>query len=131
MEPHAVSSLETWCSRCQNTETRGCDTINQLNKLGGGSNPQYAGITTTTGKHHVSPVVAGVIGAMVTLVVAGLLFGGLGFWVGKKKGSKSKRQQSDTGSDGGNQGGRKVSFAFKTLEKLKRSGTLINDSCLE
>lgn len=95
MEPHAVSSLETWCSRCHNTDTRGCDLINQLHELGGGNNAQYADITSTTGKQHVSPVVAGVIGAMVTLVVCGFLFGGLGFWFGKKSGAKAKKRQHE------------------------------------
>lgn len=38
-----------------------------------GSSGEYASATSTSGRHHVSPVVAGVIGALVALAFAAVL----------------------------------------------------------
>lgn len=69
---HAINDLGEWCNRCNNTATRGCDVIARANGTPGLSEG-YAPASSTTGRHHVSPVVAGVIGAMVALGIAGIL----------------------------------------------------------
>lgn len=80
MQPYALGDLASWCDKCSTKEERGCSALAALNGTGGAG---YASINSTTGRHQVSPVVAGVIGAMVTLAVvafvmaAWLLFGGL------------------------------------------------------
>ncbi|PWN30388.1 phosphoglycerate mutase-like protein, partial [Jaminaea rosea] len=72
MQPYSLDSLSKWCNKCSNSETRGCATLAQLNGTGGGER-SYAPDTSTMGRHHVSPVVAGVIGSMVTLAIAAVL----------------------------------------------------------
>jgi hypothetical protein len=69
MDPFPLNTLSDWCNACGTTDARGCDTLAALNGTGGAG---YASITSTEGRHHVSPVVAGVIGAMVTLGVAAI-----------------------------------------------------------
>lgn len=88
LSPHGISDLATWCDRCGNTNSRGCELLGGASSAGGSSSSDYASITSTSGKQHVSPVVAGIIGALVGLVLAGLVFGGLGF-LGKKKQRRS------------------------------------------
>jgi hypothetical protein len=100
LQPHAISDLATWCSRCQNTNSRGCELVSNLSNS---TSSDYASITSTTGKHHVSPVVAGVIGALVGLVVAALVFGGLGFLGGRKR--------KESGYAGGKRPEREESYA--------------------
>lgn len=75
MQPYALPTLSDWCDKCQTTDARGCAALAQLNGTGGAG---YASIDSTTGRHHVSPVVAGVIGAMVTLA---LVAAGLAIWL--------------------------------------------------
>lgn len=72
MEPYSLPDLADWCNACQTTNARGCGVLASLNGTGGAG---YASDTSTSGRHHVSPVVAGVIGAMVTLAVAAALLG--------------------------------------------------------
>ncbi|UZJ53410.1 hypothetical protein CBS101457_002730 [Exobasidium rhododendri] len=104
MEPYSLNTLTKWCDKCGETEERGCGVLAALNGTGGAG---YASIDTTTGRHAVSPVVAGVIGAMVTLAVAAfalalwLVLGGL---VKKHRGKKNSRGSGSsvgtrTGSD--------------------------------
>lgn len=66
MEKYQLPTLAAWCDACSTTEERGCSTLAALNGTGGAG---YASIDSTIGRHRVSPVVAGVIGAMVTLAV--------------------------------------------------------------
>lgn len=81
MQPYSLDTLAKWCDKCSTSEARGCGVLAQLNGTGG--TDIYAPATSTTGRHHVSPVVAGVIGALVSLAVAAallamwLFFGGL------------------------------------------------------
>lgn len=80
MQPYALSDLANWCNKCGTSDARGCEPLAALNGTGGAG---YASIDSTQGRHHVSPVVAGVIGSMVTLAVTAfalalwLLLGGL------------------------------------------------------
>ena len=102
MAPYALEDRAAWCDKCSETEARGCATLASLNGTGGAG---YAGVTSTTGRHQVSPVVAGVIGAVVALAVAAaalalwLFLGGL---VKKQRGASSRDGSSlatRTGSD--------------------------------
>lgn len=92
LEPFALNDLSSWCNQCSTTNERGCDTLAALNGTGGAG---YASIESTNGHHRVSPVVAGVIGSMVTLAVVAfalaiwLLLGGL-----VKKHKRSSRETS-------------------------------------
>lgn len=52
-----------------------------------GASGEYASATSTTGRHHVSPVVAGVIGALVALAFAAVLFA-LSEWSRRRNASK-------------------------------------------
>ncbi|PWN51338.1 phosphoglycerate mutase-like protein [Violaceomyces palustris] len=75
LQPYSIDTLAQWCDVCSTTDSRGCQTLAALNGTG---HAGYSSITSTTGRHRVSPVVAGVIGSMVTLAVASLL---LAIWV--------------------------------------------------
>lgn len=95
MEKYQLPTLASWCDACSTTEARGCSTLAALNGTGGAG---YASIDSTMGHHRVSPVVAGVIGAMVTLavVVIALLLAFLGKSViGKKKSRNSVVQDHE------------------------------------
>lgn len=93
LEPYSLNSWAAWCDACHTTNARGCAPLAQLNGTGGAG---YASIRSTQGRHRVSPVVAGVIGAMVTLAVVALFaclaFLGYKIWGagGKRSGHKSK-----------------------------------------
>jgi len=90
LSPHAVSSLGQWCNECQNTYSRGCDTIYALNET-----TEYTGPASTLGRHHVSPLAAGFIGAVVTLILGGAILGVLwllGMAAFNKRGSATKRR---------------------------------------
>jgi hypothetical protein len=95
LQPYAINDLAEWCDVCQTTDARGCSVLASYNGTGGAG---YADATSTLGRHHVSPVVAGVIGAMVTLAVVAaglatwLLLGGL-----KKRVQSSSSQTGPTG----------------------------------
>lgn len=102
MEPWSGQTLADWCDICATTDARGCDNLAALNGTGGAG---YAGITTTTGRHHVSPVVAGVIGSMVTLAVAAIalaLFVLLSTLLGKRKASSARGASSISTRNGSN-----------------------------
>jgi hypothetical protein len=75
LRPLAVESLAEWCDACGETSARGCDTLAALNGTGGAG---FASPASTEGRQRVSPVVAGVIGALVALAVAAAL---LALWV--------------------------------------------------
>lgn len=79
LQPYALTTRAQWCDACKTTDARGCDVLAKYNGTGGAG---YAADTSTLGRHRVSPVVAGVIGAMVTLAVVGIL-AVLGFFVWK------------------------------------------------
>merc|ERR1712093_399545 len=90
LSPHAVSSPGQWCNECQNTYSRGCDTIYALNET-----TEYTGPASTLGRHHVSPLAAGFIGAVVTLILGGAILGVLwllGMAAFNKRGSATKRR---------------------------------------
>jgi hypothetical protein len=89
LSPYSIASLGEWCNKCGTTDLRGCGVIDSLND----TMNDYASATSTRGRHHVSPVVAGLIGAlvgiiaaMVFLFVGGTLFkkSGRGFGAGKQ-----------------------------------------------
>ncbi|GJJ75448.1 hypothetical protein EMPS_07806 [Entomortierella parvispora] len=88
MEPYSLNTLAEWCNKCGETEQRGCATLAALNGTGGAG---YASIDSTEGRHRVSPVVAGVIGAMVALAVAGFV---LALWLLKGGLAKKRRGNS-------------------------------------
>ena len=111
LKPHGISDLSTWCTRCGNTNSRGCEL---LGSAGSSSSSDYASITSTSGRQHVSPVVAGVIGALVGIVVAGILFAALGLW-GNKKG-----RGSGSGYVGGKRPERETSYAGDTVSSAFR-----------
>ncbi|SJX61905.1 uncharacterized protein SRS1_12889 [Sporisorium reilianum f. sp. reilianum] len=75
-----LDTLADWCNACGETSARGCAALNALN--GTGSGGKYADVTSTTGKHQVSPVVAGVIGAFVSLAVALVVVAALAYLTG-------------------------------------------------
>ncbi|KAH8082350.1 histidine phosphatase superfamily [Filobasidium floriforme] len=110
LKPHGISELSTWCTRCGNTNSRGCEL---LGSDGSSSSSDYASITSTSGRQHVSPVVAGVIGALVGIVVAGILFAALGLW-GNKKG-----RGSGSGYVGGKRPERETSYAGDTSYEME------------
>lgn len=62
------------------TKTRGCDLIAEVNATEAYSSPR-----STTGRQRTSPVVSGVIGALVALVVAALAFTALEVYRNKKR----------------------------------------------
>ncbi|KAF6767142.1 Histidine phosphatase superfamily, clade-2 [Kalmanozyma brasiliensis GHG001] len=84
--PIKLETVADWCNACGETEARGCAALNALNGTGSGN--KYADVTSTTGKHQVSPVTAGLIGAMVSLALAAVIAVALGFTI--KKRSKSR-----------------------------------------
>ncbi|GHJ87051.1 hypothetical protein NliqN6_3453 [Naganishia liquefaciens] len=63
---YGVNSLGEWCNKCETTDARGCDVINALND----TLNDFVSPARTTGRHRVSPLVAGVIGALVGIVAA-------------------------------------------------------------
>ncbi|KAJ9099300.1 hypothetical protein QFC21_004181 [Naganishia friedmannii] len=89
LSPYSLASLGEWCNKCGTTDLRGCGVINSLND----TMNDYASAASTRGRHHVSPVVAGLIGAVVGIIAAlvflfvgGTLFkkSGRGFGAGKQ-----------------------------------------------
>ena len=90
-----IDTLADWCNACGETTARGCASLNALN--GTGSGAKYSDVTSTTGKHQVSPVVAGVIGAMVSLAVALVVVAVLAWLTGltvvKRSKAKNSRRQ--------------------------------------
>jgi hypothetical protein len=61
-------SPSAWCSICQPTDASWCDSPDGSSRSGG-----FTGGDSSDGKSGLSPVVAGVIGAVVTLAVTALL----------------------------------------------------------
>jgi hypothetical protein len=82
LAPYLVTNLGEWCNLCENTETRGCDLIELVN-----ATTESASVTSTVGRHRTSPVVSGVIGALVGLVLAAIAFAVL-------EGVRSRRDRS-------------------------------------
>lgn len=68
VQPYVLPDLSSWCHACQNTESRGCDTIAAANETW--SNNDVASGQT------LSPLAAGFIGASVTLAILVALFAG-------------------------------------------------------
>lgn len=94
-DPIKLNDLADWCNACGETSARGCAALNALN--GTGSGGKYSDATSTTGKHQVSPVVAGVIGALVSLTVATVVVAAIAFLTGltvvkRGKGNYARRQ---------------------------------------
>ncbi|KAE8227354.1 hypothetical protein CF319_g191 [Tilletia indica] len=76
LQPYALGSDADWCSKCATTSSmHGCDILASLNGTSGsgGGGGKFAPITSTEGRHHVSPVVAGLIGSIITLALCGFL----------------------------------------------------------
>lgn len=88
LQPYSLDSLAKWCDKCSTPDARGCDVLAKLNGTGGGTE-EYAPDTSTFGRHHVSPVVAGVIGALVSLAVASVLLAAWLFFGGMAKRSRT------------------------------------------
>lgn len=89
--PIKLDTLADWCNACGETEARGCAALNALN--GTGSGEKYADVTSTVGKHQVSPVAAGLIGAFVSLVLAAVIVIALGLTIVKRTKSRYPGQQ--------------------------------------
>lgn len=86
MQPFSLQDRAEWCDKCSTTDARGCQVLASLNGTG---NAGYSPITSTNGHHRVSPVVAGVIGALVSLAVAAVLLAAWLFFGGMVKKSKN------------------------------------------
>lgn len=84
-----INTLADWCNECGETRARGCAALNALNGTGGGG--KYSDVTSTTGRQQVSPIVAGVIGALVSLAVAIVVVAGLAYVTGVTVVKKSKK----------------------------------------
>jgi hypothetical protein len=67
MQPFVMSDVESWCNTCSSYSVF-CPAF--VNSDGNSS----SGSSSASHRHGISPAVAGVIGAIVTLVVAGILF---------------------------------------------------------
>lgn len=91
LRPYAIEGLAEWCDACKQTSERGCAELYRLN--GTGSDADYAPATSTSGQHAVSPVVAGLIGAFVSLAVAAAILGAISFLSGITV-SVSKRRRN-------------------------------------
>ncbi|EPQ27429.1 uncharacterized protein PFL1_04967 [Pseudozyma flocculosa PF-1] len=79
LRPYTISTLAQWCDACSTTDARGCEALYRLNGTG---SDHGVPVTSTYGQHAVSPVVAGLIGAMVTLALGAALLGALAFFTG-------------------------------------------------
>jgi hypothetical protein len=66
LSPYGINSLGEWCNKCQTTSARGCDVIDALND----TMNDFVSPARTVGRQRVSPLVAGVIGALVGIVAA-------------------------------------------------------------
>ncbi|CCF53247.1 hypothetical protein NDA11_007283 [Ustilago hordei] len=88
-DPVKIKTLADWCNECGETQARGCAALNALNGTGGGG--KYSDVTSTTGRQQVSPVAAGVIGALVSLAVAIVVAVGLAYFTGVTVVKKSKK----------------------------------------
>lgn len=97
LQPYSLDSLAKWCDKCSTPSARGCDVLAALNGTGGGE-MYYAPVTSTTGRHHVSPVVAGVIGSMVSLALAAVLLAAWLFFGGMAK--RQRRAGAGAGAQG-------------------------------
>ncbi|KDN47750.1 phosphoglycerate mutase-like protein [Tilletiaria anomala UBC 951] len=71
LQRHSLNGLAAWCDKCSTTDARGCDILAALNGTGGAG---FAPDTSTYGRHRVSPITAGLIGAFVTLGTMAILF---------------------------------------------------------
>ncbi|KAL7409995.1 histidine phosphatase superfamily [Mrakia frigida] len=60
LSPYAITDLGVWCNKCENKVSRGCDLIEIAN-----ASTRTADVTSTTGAQRTSPLVAGVIGAII------------------------------------------------------------------
>lgn len=110
MRPYAIEELSEWCDKCGETEARGCSVLAALNGTGGAG---FADPKSVNGHHQVSPVVAGVIGAVVALAVAAAA---LAAWI--CLGGVVKR--SKTGRSGG--GAKNGDFKYE-LERRESAAT--------
>lgn len=125
LRPHSLDSLSSWCDKCSNSETRGCATLAQLNGTGGGD-VEYASAASTTGRHHVSPVVAGVIGAMVTLAIAAVLLAAWLFFGGLvKRSRRSNAQASDNKQHAGAAARDSSTYEMPQRTDSKREGSIV------
>lgn len=109
MRPYAIEELSEWCDKCGETEARGCGVLAALNGTGGAG---FADPTSVNGHHAVSPVVAGVIGAVVALAVAAAALAAWMFLGGVVQRSKA----------GGVGGGKRGDFKYE-LERRDSAAT--------
>jgi hypothetical protein len=90
MQAVAVDGIAGWCNLCGSINLF-CQALKS--NAGGSTDPTLGGIPTNS--NDINPVVAGVIGAAVTLFFAGslflgtMLFGGVRYYVAEKKGRTS------------------------------------------
>jgi hypothetical protein len=80
LSPLAITDLGQWCNKCGNTQSRGCDLIEIAN-----STTRPGSVTSTLGRQHTSPLVAGIIGAVIAFVLAAVAFLLLEMWRNKRE----------------------------------------------
>lgn len=105
LSPYGINSLGEWCNKCETTDARGCDVINSLND----TMNDFVSPARTTGRHRVSPLVAGVIGALVGIVAALVVvfLGGAAFKrtyrrkVAGGQGPRARSEEAESVSHGG------------------------------
>lgn len=119
LQPYSIDSRADWCNVCSNTEDYGCDVLAAYNGTGGGA-VKYSSATSTTGRHHVSPVVAGVIGALVALAVAACLLAGWLFFGGLV--SRQNRRRSNRAPASSINNNHKTNGAYAAADTPSGSG---------
>ncbi|KAN0062173.1 hypothetical protein ACQY0O_005531 [Thecaphora frezii] len=95
---YGLDTLAEWCDACGTTEARGCAPLYRLNGTGGGH--EYASATSTYGHQRVSPVVAGVIGAVVALAVVAAAVGAWVYTTGGAVVVSRKRARREAAREG-------------------------------
>ncbi|SMR58636.1 unnamed protein product [Zymoseptoria tritici ST99CH_1E4] len=109
MRDIAIDDVSSWCDICG--ATRYDAWICAANDLGDGGDG-YTGAREKREREGLSPVVSGIIGAIVALAVAGLIFGAVMLFAGLR----FRRRESSSSSSGG---GRKSSLGgFKGGRKM-------------
>ncbi|KZT61146.1 phosphoglycerate mutase-like protein [Calocera cornea HHB12733] len=82
LSPYAINNLTQWCTVCNQTSLNGCDIALQAQAERASAS---ASASSGGGSGMVSPPVAGVIGAVVALAVAGVLAGLWALWTRTRK----------------------------------------------
>lgn len=96
MESIQTVSIENWCSTC-NSYSIFCPAFDDD---GTEDTPSGSGILSPSGKHSLSPVVAGVIGAVIALALVGLILAILVVFVGVRCFRRNRRRSELGGFKG-------------------------------